>query len=108
MERGAVTGVTASLLVSAALAGGCAPGIASRRPGDDAAYLVVNLAREIEPGTIVFTGVNSTVPVAACLLAKRTLPLPFTWINVAGGVDPQLDRLPASSGDPALLTGTAA
>src|SRR5207249_351576 len=31
-ERGAVTGVTASLLVSAALAGGCAPGIASRRP----------------------------------------------------------------------------
>jgi glutaconate CoA-transferase subunit B len=73
-----------------------------------AAYLAVNLAREIHGGDVVFTGVSSSFPAAACLLAKRAYPFSFTYINVAGGVDPELDRLPRSSGDPALLHGTAA
>ncbi len=75
---------------------------------DDVSYVVVNLARMIRPGEIVFTGVNSAVPVAACLLAKRCYDLPFTHLNVAGGIDARPERLPASSGDPSLLTGTAA
>ena len=74
----------------------------------DARYVVVNLARQIQPGDVVFTGVNSAVPTAACLLAKRAYPFGFTHLNVAGGVDARPPALPASSGDPALLTGTAA
>ena len=74
----------------------------------DARYVVVNLARQIQPGDVVFTGVNSAVPTAACLLAKRAYPFGFTHLNVAGGVDARPLALPASSGDPALLTGTAA
>lgn len=74
----------------------------------DASYLVVNLARQIKPGDVVFTGVNSAVPTAACLLAKRCYSFAFTHLNVAGGVDARPDALPASSGDPTLLAGTAA
>jgi glutaconate CoA-transferase subunit B len=74
----------------------------------DAVYLVVGLARQINPGDVVFTGVNSAVPTAACLLAKRCYPFEFTHLNVAGGVDSRPDALPASSGDPTLLAGTAA
>jgi glutaconate CoA-transferase subunit B len=74
---------------------------------DDAVHVVVNLARQIGPGDVVFTGVNSAAAVAACLLAKRCAALKFTHLNVAGGVDATVDVLPASSGDPALLSGTA-
>jgi glutaconate CoA-transferase, subunit B len=74
----------------------------------DAAHTVVALARQIAPGDVVFTGVNSAVPTAACLLAKRCYPFAFTHLNVAGGVDARPAALPASSGDPSLLTGTAA
>ena len=75
---------------------------------DDAAHVVVNLARQIRAGDVVFTGVNSAVAVAACLLAKRCFSYEFTHLNVAGGVDADVDVLPASSGDPALLGGTGA
>jgi glutaconate CoA-transferase subunit B len=75
---------------------------------DDARYVVVNLARQIEPGDVVFTGVNSAVPTAACLLAKRCYPFTFTHLNVAGGIDASPAKLAASSGDPTLLSGTAA
>jgi glutaconate CoA-transferase subunit B len=73
----------------------------------DMHHVVVHLARQIRPGDVVFTGVNSAVPTAACLLAKRCYPLTFTHLNVAGGVDARPQALPASSGDPALLAGTA-
>ena len=74
---------------------------------DDAVHVVVNLARQIGPGDVVFTGVNSAAAVAACLLAKHCAGFGFTHLNVAGGVDAAVDVLPASSGDPALLAGTA-
>jgi glutaconate CoA-transferase subunit B len=74
----------------------------------DALHLVVNLARQIAAGDVVFTGVNSAVAMAACLLAKRCYPFSFTYLNVAGGVDARPGALPASSGDPTLLDGTAA
>jgi glutaconate CoA-transferase subunit B len=74
----------------------------------DAAYVVVNLARRIRPGDVVFTGVNSAVPTAACLFAKRSYSYSFTHLNVAGGVNARPRVLPASSGDPTLLDGTGA
>lgn len=71
------------------------------------AYLAVNLARFIRPHEITFSGVNSTFPMLACLLAKRAYDFDFTYINVAGGVDPDPPKVPVSSSDPILTTGTA-
>ena len=73
-----------------------------------AEYVVVNLARAIAPHEVVFSGVNSVLPMAACILAKRAYDFPFTYLSVAGGVDVVPDRLPRSSTDPALLAGSAA
>ena len=41
------------------------------------------------PNEITFSGVNSTMPMLACLLAKKAYDGDFTYINVAGGVDPE-------------------
>jgi glutaconate CoA-transferase, subunit B len=71
-------------------------------------YLVVNLAREIHPGDIAFSGVNSTLPMLACLLAKQAYDFHFTYLNVAGGVEPVPQHIPHSSSDPALVTGSPA
>lgn len=71
-------------------------------------YLVINLARQIRPGEIVFSGVNSTLPMLACLLAKRAYDFHYTYINVAGGVEPMPRTIPHSSSDPALVGGSPA
>jgi glutaconate CoA-transferase, subunit B len=72
------------------------------------AYLVVNLARQIRPHEITFSGVNSTLPMLACLLAKRAYDFPFTYLNVAGGVEPLPQKIPHSSSDPAIVAGSPA
>ncbi len=72
-------------------------------------YIVINLARLIRPNEVTFSGVNSTLPMLACLLAKRAYDFHFTWLNVAGGVDAELmGPVPLSSGDAALTAGTRA
>ena len=71
-------------------------------------YIVVNLARQIRPDEIAFSGVNSTLPMLACLLAKRAYDFRFTYINVAGGVEPQPTKIPSSSSDPAIVAGSPA
>ena len=71
-------------------------------------YLVVNLARQIRPGEIAFSGVNSTLPMLACLLAKRACDFHFTYINVAGGVEPVPGKIPHSSSDPGIVAGSPA
>lgn len=71
-------------------------------------FIVVNLARQIRAGEITFSGVNSTLPMLACLLAKRAYDFDFTWINVAGGVEPQPVTVPLSSSDPAIVAGSPA
>jgi glutaconate CoA-transferase subunit B len=71
-------------------------------------YIVVNLARQIRPGEVAFSGVNSTLPMLACLLAKRACDFHYTWLNVAGGVEPVPDSIPHSSSDPAIVTGSPA
>jgi glutaconate CoA-transferase subunit B len=78
--------------------------------GDDwspFSYLVTNLARFIRPHEITFSGVNSTLPMLACLLARRAYDFPFTYINVAGGVDPVPSKVPLSSSDPVLAEQSA-
>ncbi len=71
-------------------------------------FIVVNLARQIRASEITFSGVNSTLPMIACLLAKRAYDFDFTYINVAGGVEPQPLTVPLSSSDPAIVHGSAA
>jgi glutaconate CoA-transferase subunit B len=71
-------------------------------------FIVIHLAREIRARDIAFSGVNSTLPMLACLLAKRAYDFDFTYINVAGGVEPQPTRIPRSSSDPDIVTGSAA
>ena len=71
-------------------------------------YIVINLARQIRAGEVTFSGVNSTLPMLACVLAKRAYDFHFTYINVAGGVEPQPTTLPHSSSDPGIVTGSAA
>jgi glutaconate CoA-transferase subunit B len=88
------------------------------RPGSDPqgqdrgltpfAYLVTNLARFIQPGEVTFSGVNSSPAMLACMLAKQAYDFDFTWINVAGGVQPRPSKVPLSSSDPVLAEGSAA
>lgn len=71
-------------------------------------FVVTHLARQIRAGEITFSGVNSTLPMLACLLAKRAYDFGFTYINVAGGVEPQPVSVPLSSSDPAIVHGSPA
>jgi len=70
-------------------------------------YIVTNLARFIRPDEITFSGVNSTMPMLACLMAKKAYDWDFIYINVAGGVDPSPSKIPISSSDPVLAEQTA-
>jgi len=71
-------------------------------------YIVTNLARQIRPAEIAFSGVNSTLPMLACLLAKRAYDFHYTYLNVAGGVEPVPRKIPHSSSDPAIVEGSPA
>jgi glutaconate CoA-transferase subunit B len=71
-------------------------------------YIVTNLARFVRPHEVTFSGVNSTLPMLACLMAKRAYDFDFTFINVAGGVDPQPSSIPISSSDPVLAERSTA
>lgn len=70
-------------------------------------YIVTNLARFIRPNEITFSGVNSTIPMLACLMAKKAYDWDFVYINVAGGVNPRPSKIPISSSDPVLAEHTA-
>ena len=75
-------------------------------PWSGFSYIVTNLARFIRPGEVTFSGVNSTPPMLACLLAKRAYDFDFVYINVAGGVQPTPSKIPISSSDPILAEGS--
>lgn len=76
-------------------------------PWSGFSYIVTNLARFVRPNEITFSGVNSTPPMLACLLAKRAYDFDFIYINVAGGVDPRPSHIPLSSSDPVLAEHSA-
>ncbi|WP_233237067.1 CoA-transferase subunit beta [Bordetella sp. LUAb4] len=71
------------------------------------AHIVLGLSRFIRPNEITFSGVNSTLPMLACLVAKRAYDFDYVYINVAGGVDPRPEHVPLSSSDPQLAAHTA-
>ena len=71
-------------------------------------FIVTNLARFVRPNEVTFSGVNSTPAMLACLMAKRAYDFDFTYINVAGGVEPVPSKIPISSSDPILSQGSAA
>jgi glutaconate CoA-transferase subunit B len=76
-------------------------------PWSGFSYIAINLARFIRPDEITFSGVNSALPMLACLLAKKAYDWDFVYINVAGGVDPRPSHVPLSSSDPVLAEHTA-
>jgi len=71
------------------------------------AHIVFGLSRFIRPNEITFSGVNSTLPMLACLVAKQAYDFEYIYINVAGGVDPRPAHIPISSSDPQLARHTA-
>ena len=71
-------------------------------------YIVTNLARFIRADEVTFSGVNSSLPMLACLMAKRACDFDFVYINVAGGVNPTPSKVPLSSSDPVLAEGSTA
>jgi glutaconate CoA-transferase, subunit B len=77
-------------------------------PWSPFSYIATNLARFIRPDEVTFSGVNSTLPMLACLLAKRAYDFEFVYINVAGGVQPTPSKIPISSSDPVLAEGSTA
>jgi len=84
------------------------PGDRGLTPWSGFSYIVINLARFIRPGEVTFSGVNSTPPMLACLLAKEAYDFDFVYINVAGGVQPAPSKIPLSSSDPILAEGSTA
>jgi glutaconate CoA-transferase, subunit B len=77
-------------------------------PIDPAVMMAVAMARLLRDGETVFHGVASPLPMVATLLAKRVHAPDLVYLNIAGGVDPEPGRLPASTVDPVLLDGARA
>jgi glutaconate CoA-transferase subunit B len=67
--------------------------------------MVVSLARLLRDGETVFHGVASPIPMVATLLARRLHAPNLVYLNIVGGVNPEPERLPISTVDPALLAG---
>jgi glutaconate CoA-transferase, subunit B len=67
--------------------------------------MVASLARVIRDGETIFHGVASPIPMVATLLAKQLHAPNLTYLNIAGGVDPDPDALPVSTVDPGLVRG---
>lgn len=70
--------------------------------------MAVAMARLLRPGETVFHGVASPLPMIATLLAKRLHAPDLVYLNIAGSIDPDPERLPVSTVDPALLRGSRA
>ncbi|GAB4495830.1 MAG: CoA-transferase subunit beta [Anaerolineales bacterium] len=68
-----------------------------------AELLIVNAARLLKDGDVVFVGVGQ--PNLACNLARRTHAPNLTMIYEAGVIGAQPARLPLSIGDPSLVSG---
>jgi glutaconate CoA-transferase subunit B len=68
-----------------------------------AELMIVNAARLLKDGDVVFVGVGQ--PNLACNLAKRTHAPNLTMIYEAGVIGAEPARLPLSIGDPTLVSG---
>jgi len=68
-----------------------------------AELMIVNAARLLKDGDVVFVGVGQ--PNLACNLAKRTHAPQLVMIYEAGVIGAEPTRLPLSIGDPTLVSG---
>lgn len=68
--------------------------------------MTVSMARLLRDREHIFFGLASPLPMVAALLAKALHAPDMVIVNVPGGVNPHLNRLPRSTVDP-LLTGAA-
>jgi glutaconate CoA-transferase subunit B len=69
--------------------------------------MAITMAKQFRPGERVFFGVNSPLPMVAVHFARHYYRLPFTEINIAGGIDPYAAVLPRSSVYGDLINGSA-
>jgi glutaconate CoA-transferase subunit B len=69
-----------------------------------AELMIVNAARLLKDGDVVFVGVGQ--PNLACNLAKRTHAPNLVMIYEAGVIGAEPSRLPLSIGDPTLVSGS--
>ena len=74
---------------------------------DPADLMAIAMARLLEDGEVVFQGVSSPLPVVAINLARRLHAPGLTYINIAGGLDPEPRFLPDSSTHAELAFGSA-
>ena len=72
-------------------------------PYSSAELMIVNAARLLKDGDVVFVGVGQ--PNLACNLAKRTHAPNLLMIYEAGVIGAEPARLPLSIGDPTLVSG---
>jgi glutaconate CoA-transferase subunit B len=72
-------------------------------PFSSAELMIVNAARLLRDGDVVFVGVGQ--PNLACNLAKRTHAPHLVMIYEAGVIGAEPARLPLSIGDPTLVSG---
>ena len=73
---------------------------------NSAELMIVNAARLLKDGDVVFVGVGQ--PNLACNLARRTHAPNLVMIYEAGVIGAQPARLPLSIGDPTLVSGATA
>lgn len=73
-----------------------------------AELMTVTMAHQLRDNEIVATGLYSPMPLAACLLAKRTHAPDLVHLNAGDAVDPDPEALPFSTADPALAEGAVA
>jgi glutaconate CoA-transferase subunit B len=70
--------------------------------------MAVVMARLLRDGETVFHGVASPLPMIAILLAKRLHAPDLVYLNIPGGVDPEVAELPRSTVDSRLVRGARA
>nr|XP_061810407.1 3-oxoadipate CoA-transferase subunit B-like [Nerophis lumbriciformis] len=63
------------------------------------------MARELEDGAVVATGVASSLPILAIAVARATHAPRLTYLASVGAIDPEIDRLQPGSEDLAYLDG---
>jgi glutaconate CoA-transferase subunit B len=78
----------------------------SERTYSKTELMIVNAARLLQDGELVFVGVG--MPNLACNLARRTHAPNLTMVYEAGVIGAQPARLPLSIGDPTLVSGATA
>jgi len=86
-----------------------APAVVTSPSGTQPAdRLIVGMARRIQDGDVVVTGLASALPMLAVAVARATHAPGLTYINCVGAVDPEVTTALPTSVDPRLLESASA